>query len=422
MTSPRLSAVLIVKNEEEKLRECLESLGVLGSTLAGVFVYDTGSDDRSVEIARSCGAHVVQGYWDNDFARARNTALVPAETDWILSIDADERLTANVRILEKILADDALDAVKVALIDVREGEELQAHLATRLFRRSRSAWTGRVHEQVEAPDGSVLRAADPGRRVISLLHTGYDAGSRLQNKRERNAALAAQEIAEAEAAGDVDSVRLVRALVDHARTIMELGDREQAVTQLQRVRTMRADPLYRNFGLEILAECLADLDRLDEAEGVVKELRKGGLTPPSYASWLRLKILMRRGEFSEALAGLRRIDVLANCMGVVGKAHILLNARFICALAVRSYLEAAACLIQLTARHGKFEPGRVELMLKLAHEIPARDLADMLVAADGGFLRQVEVELGQLGPFGLAVAEAISAQTRTGRAFGIEAS
>lgn len=362
---------------------------------------------------------MVEGYWDNDFARARNAALAPAETDWILSVDADERLSVDASRLARILADDAVDVVNIAIIDRRNDEELQAHLVPRLFRRSRASWSGRVHEQVEAPDRARLRAADPGPRVVSLLHTGYDQGPKLQSKRERNALLAAQAISEAEAAGESDSIRLVRALVDRARTVMEIGERDVAISDLQRVRATRSDPLYRNFGLEILAECLADAGRLEEAQDVIKELRGGGLTPASYVDWLGLKILMRRGQHAEALVRLRRIDVLANCMGVVGRPHLLLNARFTCALATRNYLEAAACLIQLTARHGKFEAGRVELMLKLAVDVPPEDLADMLIEADGGFLKDVLEELKQIGPLGRPVALAITRRRHTGRSFGI---
>src|SRR5690606_19356114 len=55
-----------------------------------VVVYDTGSTDRTLEIAREHADTVVEGYWDDDFAGARNRALDHATGDWILVIDADE--------------------------------------------------------------------------------------------------------------------------------------------------------------------------------------------------------------------------------------------------------------------------------------------------------------------------------------------
>ena len=83
-----LSACLIVKDEEKALPECLASLDRL---VDEVVVYDTGSTDATVELARRAGARVIEGYWDDDFGRARNASLEQCRGEWILWIDADER-------------------------------------------------------------------------------------------------------------------------------------------------------------------------------------------------------------------------------------------------------------------------------------------------------------------------------------------
>src|SRR5665213_3668406 len=84
-----ISACLITKNEEKWLGECLEHLKPLVSE---VIVVDTGSTDRTMDIAREKGARVSQIKWENDFSKARNISLEKASQRWILIIDPDERI------------------------------------------------------------------------------------------------------------------------------------------------------------------------------------------------------------------------------------------------------------------------------------------------------------------------------------------
>ncbi len=94
-----ISACLIAKNEEKWIGDCLEHLKALASEIV---VVDTGSTDRTIEIAREKGARVSQIKWENDFAKARNASLDRATGRWILIIDPDERLAA--RDIEKMRA------------------------------------------------------------------------------------------------------------------------------------------------------------------------------------------------------------------------------------------------------------------------------------------------------------------------------
>lgn len=87
---PLISVCMIVKNEEENLDRCLRSVR---SVVDEIVVVDTGSCDRTVEIARRYGAKVSHFQWCDDFAAARNAALVQATGRWVLQMDADEELT-----------------------------------------------------------------------------------------------------------------------------------------------------------------------------------------------------------------------------------------------------------------------------------------------------------------------------------------
>ncbi len=87
--APTLAAILIVRDEEENLPECLASLAFCDQ----IVVVDSGSTDRSVELARAAGARVeVFADWPG-FGRQKQRALDLATTDWVLSIDADERVS-----------------------------------------------------------------------------------------------------------------------------------------------------------------------------------------------------------------------------------------------------------------------------------------------------------------------------------------
>ena len=85
-----LSAAIIVRDEADFIDVCLASLDGL---VDEVVVVDTGSVDDTIAIAEAHGARVAHEPWKNDFARCRNRSLDLATGDWILYIDADERVT-----------------------------------------------------------------------------------------------------------------------------------------------------------------------------------------------------------------------------------------------------------------------------------------------------------------------------------------
>ena len=85
----KINLVMIVKNEERSLRRCLRSVNGLVDEM---IVVDTGSTDRTVEIAEKMGAKVFSFTWINDFSAARNYGLGRSDGDWNLILDGDEYL------------------------------------------------------------------------------------------------------------------------------------------------------------------------------------------------------------------------------------------------------------------------------------------------------------------------------------------
>jgi glycosyltransferase involved in cell wall biosynthesis len=87
-----LSVCLIVKNEEKYLSDCLKSVQPIAKEIV---IVDTGSSDRTKEIALFFRAHVYDFVWEEDFSKARNFSLAKAHGDWILVMDADELISSN---------------------------------------------------------------------------------------------------------------------------------------------------------------------------------------------------------------------------------------------------------------------------------------------------------------------------------------
>ncbi|RKY56250.1 MAG: glycosyltransferase, partial [Candidatus Neomarinimicrobiota bacterium] len=84
-----LTTAMIVRNEAAYLEECLRSIQSVSDQIV---IVDTGSTDSTLEIARKYKADIYHFDWVDDFAAARNESLKYAKGNWVLCIDADERL------------------------------------------------------------------------------------------------------------------------------------------------------------------------------------------------------------------------------------------------------------------------------------------------------------------------------------------
>src|SRR5262245_60079470 len=99
---PKVSLCVIAKNEENNLSTCLKCAGDL---VGEIVVVDTGSTDRTREVAAAQGARVFDFPWVDDFAAARNETLRHASGEWIFWLDADDRLDeTNHQCLQVLLA------------------------------------------------------------------------------------------------------------------------------------------------------------------------------------------------------------------------------------------------------------------------------------------------------------------------------
>lgn len=151
----KISAIILTKNEEKNIKRCLLSLDFVDE----VVIVDDFSSDKTIENAKKIlkgrKHKIIKRHLNDDYSQQKNFALTKAENEWILSIDADEKVTEELKkeILEKIKNKDFL-AYYIKRRDfiwgreVRFGEVLKARKKgfIRLFRKDYFFWQGQVHE------------------------------------------------------------------------------------------------------------------------------------------------------------------------------------------------------------------------------------------------------------------------------------
>jgi glycosyltransferase involved in cell wall biosynthesis len=176
---------MIVKNEEKYLKDCLLSVRDI---VDEIIIVDTGSVDNTISIAKEFGAKLFHFKWIDDFSAARNFALENSASDWILYLDADERLSENsVSEIKEItkLANKCAYFCKVKSINEISGKSSVMDYV-RLFPNDKTIkFEGKIHEQIEEP----LRKAGYSikKSNIEIIHIGYNlAEDGLKEKAKRN--------------------------------------------------------------------------------------------------------------------------------------------------------------------------------------------------------------------------------------------
>lgn len=192
-----LSQCMIVKNEEKNIRNALSwGRGIADEQI----VVDTGSSDRTMEIAREMGAKVYSFPWTEDFSAAKNFAIRKARGRWIAFLDADEYFgeedVKKIPELLKTLPPGQTDGLMVSMIQLDgQGNASAGGTQVRLFpNRGDLRYRRRIHEQLAREDGKTLQLVD-ATEILTVFHTGYaDIGDLQKKKYERNIRLIQREL------------------------------------------------------------------------------------------------------------------------------------------------------------------------------------------------------------------------------------
>ena len=167
VSEPTISCCMIVKNEEAFLKQCLESVK---DYVDEIIIVDTGSTDRTVEIAKRYTDKVYFHPWEDSFSKARNQALQYAAYDWIFQIDGDEELVkgSGTKLREVVRKAGSADAIHVNIISpYSNGNKEARHNFERLFKNNGIIhYDGIVHNRVEG-------ATNTKASNIELMHYGY---------------------------------------------------------------------------------------------------------------------------------------------------------------------------------------------------------------------------------------------------------
>lgn len=300
MTRQGLTAALIVRDEAEHLPECIAALRTLGPVLQDIVVLDTGSLDGSAEVARTEGCRVGQMRWGGDFAAARNTAMSMATTEWVLNVDADERVEAGPDV-GRLLRDaaDSTDAYVVSLVNVDEwGNEVSRVRLARLLRRSRVTWVGEVHEQPRRTVGGAAVLVDVSPDVLAFRHIGYASAARRMLKAARNELVADEAVARLEADGPSED--LARALLHRGRSrTMIKPDAAEADFRRASGMGQPGAGVCERAG-DNLVQLLTDAGRIEEAVVLVGDGHARGVGQARVAWWL-VAVLAAAGQPDDAL-------------------------------------------------------------------------------------------------------------------------
>jgi glycosyltransferase involved in cell wall biosynthesis len=183
-----ISAIIITKNEEANIRECLASLAWVDE----IVVVDSGSDDRTVEICREFSDRVYLHDWPG-FGPQKNRALDYATSDWVFSIDADERVSPELRAeILAVIRQDGVGAYEIPRLSwycgrfIRHSGWRPDHVL-RLFRRGQGRFTDDlVHERV-------LVTGPVGRLTNDLIHYSFRDLEQVLNVVNRYSTLGAEQ-------------------------------------------------------------------------------------------------------------------------------------------------------------------------------------------------------------------------------------
>lgn len=292
-----LSACLIVKNEEKNLSNCLNSVKPF---VDEIIIVDTGSKDKTIQIAESFGSKVIHINWSGNFSKARNEVLKHTSGKWILSIDADETLDASVKIRE--LLSNCPENIGGFFIERHNrfydfGEKkllTEARNNLRIFRNHPAVkWRRNVHEQIS--DSIIEAGFIHGNAPARIFHyINYLSEKELKEKHLGYLNLLAISLKE--------NLIDFYSLFFRAQTYCLLERKEEAFTDLnQIIKSSFGNVLF--LALNTLCAIYLEAKNLEEA---MKQAEKSiSLFPDqSWAYFLKANIHLELKEYEKALVAI----------------------------------------------------------------------------------------------------------------------
>lgn len=189
----KITLCVICKNEEKKILRCIQSTK---TAVDEIIVVDTGSTDRTVELAKSAGATVFEIAWENSFSKARNYAINKVDKGWIIFIDADEYFTnKSIPLIRECIEEAAMNSKDCVLMDIINYDDnglTATQKYIKAFRKDdKIYYVYDIHEALKSDNGS-LELWDASDK-LKLLHDGYKVQD-IKEKEKRNEKMLLEEL------------------------------------------------------------------------------------------------------------------------------------------------------------------------------------------------------------------------------------
>lgn len=251
------SICIIAKNEEKRIERCLSAASKLD---AEIILVDTGSADKTKELASKYTDKIYDFEWCNDFSAARNFSISKASHDWILVLDCDEYVESfNMEQIKEFLSPDFKKYVGVIL---RRNQMINTDTCMddwveRFFHRNYFHYEGIIHEQVCDKTGIPIKRCEI---PLTVYHDGYIGTQEELNKKAlRNEVLLLEQLK-----SEPDNAYVYHQLGQSAALS---GDYERAVEYYAKGLTFDLDPTYPFVQLMVIGygESLLQVGRYQEA-------------------------------------------------------------------------------------------------------------------------------------------------------------
>lgn len=353
-----ITACLITKNEERWLGECIEHLkGIVKEFI----VVDTGSTDRTVEIAREKGARVSTIKWENDFAKARNASLDKATGHWILIIDPDERIAeVDLPKIEALTKDKSVMAYSFQTRNYSSNPAASGFTPckgeyasyeknypgyfesgkVRLFQNIPSIrFVGSVHELVESTIKGKIQPS-----LIPFHHYGStDEVTREKDKRSFYQAQTKKKVSE--------DPQNWKAQFEMGIEWLGVAEYKKAIDSLEKAR--QANPTEA-LVLSNLGYAYMEAGKHDQAEAVLQECLK--LQPKNHDAHLNLGVNeMRRQNWDQAIQHFDRL------IRIHPKSFLAFRNAGNCFARLKKFKESAACFEHALKLFPDYHEAKIDL-------------------------------------------------------------
>lgn len=274
----KISLCMIVKNEEKNIRRCLESVA---SVVDEMIVIDTGSGDKTRQIAQEYGATVQSFIWNDNFSEARNASLDLATGDWIFFLDGDEELTKDSRIvLRRAVEREGVYGYFNKIINFAGNDttwEQSEDVVFRLFpNKPEYRFRNAIHEQIcDVISAQTKQSSYELLEDLVILHYGYlDSELLAKNKKKRNLALLEKEF------NQHPHDTLVH--FHYAVELYRNGENVLAVTEFEKI-SAAIHPSKVSYGAKLMRYILLSYYGAEELPAALQAVQRGVALFPDYA-------------------------------------------------------------------------------------------------------------------------------------------